>query len=496
MRRWSRTRWWLIAGLASLLILRAPLCAQDLLWSVDYGGSYAEEGFSVAATADSGFVVLGSTYSFGAGDHDLYVLRLDSTGDTLWSHTYGGSGTDYGYDIQVTSDGGFIVCGSTRSWGAGKADVYLLKLNFMGGQVWSRTFGGVESDLARSVRQTSDGGYVLGGSTASFGAGYDDLWIIRTNSSGDSLWSRTVGGAGGESAYAVRQTPDGGYIATGATGSFGEGYSSIYAVRLNGSGDTLWTRTYGGSRADMAYSVENTPDGGFVFVGATASFGAGEYDVYLVKTDPNGEPEWDHYYGGSLTDRGYSVQPTIDGGYFIAGSTASYGTGGSDLLAIKTDPLGGQEWRRNYGGNKADYCQAAISSNKSWVLVGYTFSYGAGSSDVYLARIRGEQATAVDDLPDDLLPGSFVLEQNYPNPFNLGTTIRFELTTRADVNLTVYNILGQTVYDLDAGLLSAGTHDLYWDGYDRSGREAATGVYFYALTAGDVRQTRKMLLLK
>jgi hypothetical protein len=367
MRRWSQTRWSLIAGLIGLLILRAPLCAQDLLWSVDYGGSYAEEGFSVAATADSGYVVLGSTYSFGAGDHDLYALRLDSLGDTIWSHTYGGSGTDYGYDIQVTFDGGFIVCGSTRSSGAGKADVYLLKLNFLGGVVWSRTFGGVENDLARSVRQTSDGGFVVAGSTASFGAGYDDFWIIRTNASGDSLWSRTVGGVGGESAYAVRPVPSGGYIATGATGSFGEGYSSIYAVRLNASGDTLWTRTYGGAKADMAYAVENTPDGGFAFVGATASYGAGEYDVYLVKTDPDGNPEWDHYYGGSLSDRGYSVQPTADGGYFIAGSTASYGAGGSDLLAIKTDPVGGQEWRRNYGGSKADYCQSAIAS--SWSAI-------------------------------------------------------------------------------------------------------------------------------
>jgi hypothetical protein len=129
-------------------------------------------------------------------------------------------------------------------------------------------------------------------------------------------------------------------------------------------------------------------------------------------------------------------------------------------------------------------------------MVGYTFSYGAGSSDVYLTRIRGEQATPVDDLPDGLLPGSFVLEQNYPNPFNMGTTIRFELTTRAAVSLTIYNILGQAVLQHDAGILSAGEHDFYWDGFDRSGGEAATGVYLYSLVAGDIRQTRKMLLLK
>jgi len=496
MRRWSHARWVAVVGLVGLVAWGAPLRAQDLLWSVDYGGNYAEEGFSVAAVSDSGYVVLGSTYSFGAGDHDLYVLRLNDSGDTLWSHTYGGSGTDYGYDIQVTYDGGYILCGSTRSSGSGKADVYVLRLNFLGGVVWSRVFGGPENDIARSVRQTPDGGFVLAGSTASFGAGYDDFWIIRTNASGDSLWSRTVGGTGGEAAFAVRPVPGRGYIAAGATGSFGEGYSSVYAVCLDNDGDTVWTRTYGGALADMAYSVENTPDGGFVFVGATASFGAGEYDAYLVKTDPDGNQEWDHRYGGALADRGYSVQPTADGGYFIAGSTASYGSGGSDVLAIKTDPIGGQEWRRNYGGNKADYCQSAIASGKSWVMVGYTFSYGAGSSDVYLARIRGEQATPVEDLPNDLLPGAFVLEQNYPNPFNLGTTIRFELSARADVNLSVYNILGQTVWQHDAGMLSAGAHDLYWDGYDRAGREAATGVYFYALTAGDVRQTRKMLLLK
>jgi hypothetical protein len=484
MRRLSPMRGPLIAALLIPAIMTAPLAAQDLLWSVDYGGTYAEEGYAVAPTTDGGYAVLGSTYSFGAGDHDIYILRLDSLGDTLWSETFGGPGTEYGYDIQTTSDGGFIVCGSTRSWGAGKADVYLLKLNFLGGEIWSKTYGGVENDVARSVRLTSDGGFVVAGSTASFGAGYDDFWMI------------TYGGAGGETAFAVRPVPGGGYILTGATGSFGEGYSSMYAVRTDGSGDTLWTRTYGGSHADMAYSVENTPDGGFAFVGATASYGAGEYDVYLVKTGPDGDQEWDQYYGGSLSDRGYSVQPTADGGYFIAGSTASYGSGPSDLLAIKTDPLGGEEWRRNYGGSKADYCQSAIASGHSWVLVGYTFSYGAGSSDVYLTRIRGEQATPVEELPDSPLPNSFVLEQNYPNPFNLGTTIEFELSARAPVSLTVYNILGQAVWENSCGVLSPGPHRIYWDGLDRSGGDVATGVYLYSLSAGEIRQTRKMILLK
>ncbi len=495
-----RSQWIRSPGLVALLFLffwNGPsLCAQNLLWTADYGGIYSEEGYSGVRTADGGYAVLGSTYSFGAGDHDLYVLRLDSLGDTLWSTTYGGPATERGYDIRQTSDGGFIVVGCTHSFGAGDYDVYLLRLDFVGGVIWSKTFGGSAKDIGRSVRITADGGYVIGGSTASFGSGFDDFYLIKTNRDGDMLWGRAYGGVGGEAAYAARQTPDGGYVMCGATGSFGQGYSSLYAVKTNSNGDTLWTTTYGGASADMGYAVEISTDGGLVFVGATASSGAGEYDIYLVKTDPDGGVEWERTYGGSAVDRGFSVRPTSDGGFLVAGTTASFGAGAFDAIAIRTDPMGFADWQETYGGSKSDYCYSSVTDNNAWVLIGHTFSYGSGASDIFINKISADGATSVDELPDVLLPEDFVLRQNYPNPFNMTTTIEFDLSRRADVSLTIYNVLGQMIRQYPYGTASPGLHTIAWDGRTASGAEVASGVYLYSLEYGPLRQTRKMVLLK
>jgi hypothetical protein len=464
--------------------------AQNVIWSTNYGGVYTEEAYSGVRTSDGGFAILGSTYSFGAGDHDIYLLRLDSLGDTLWSKTYGGPATEYGYDIQRTGDSGFIVVGITYSYGAGNGDVWLT-----GGVVWSRTYGGTGKDVGRSVRAFSNG-FIVGGGTNSFGYGYDDFYLIRTNSSGDALWTRTYGGGGGEVAFGTRPTPDGGFVMCGATGSFGVGYSSMYVVKTNGSGDTLWTNTYGGDRADLGYGIEVALDGGLVMIGATASFGAGEYDIYLVKTDPYGAFEWDQTYGGAMADQGFSVRPVSDGGYLIAGTTASYGSGKFDGMAIRTNPIGTVEWQRTYGGTNSDYCYYSVTDNNAWVLIGHTFSYGAGGSDVFINKITADGATSVDDDDETFVPEDFILSQNYPNPFNLSTTIAFTLTHRADATLTIYNVLGQTVREWRLGEVSSGLHSLQWDGFDSRGNEVASGIYLYSLRADDRRLTRKMVLLK
>jgi hypothetical protein len=496
MKRLSLMKRFLLPLLATASLLYGhPAAAQEVIWSESYGGAYAEEGNSGVRTFDGGYAVLGSTYSFGAGDHDIYLLRLDSLGDTLWSQTYGGPATEYGYDIRQLSDAGFIVVGSTRSWGAGDADVYLLRLNFMGGVIWSRTYGGAGKDVGRSVR-TITGGFIIGGGTSSFGAGYEDFYLIRTDENGDTLWTRAYGGPGGESAFGARQTPDDGFVLCGATGSFGVGYSSMYVVKTNYYGDTLWTNTYGGAKADMGYGIEVALDGGLIMVGSTASYGAGDYDIYLVKTDPYGAVEWEKNYGGTQSDQGYSVRPVSDGGYLIAGTTASYGKGQFDGLAIRTDPIGTVQWQRTYGGTASDYCYCSVTDNNSWVLIGHTYSYGKGASDIFLNKIRADGATSVEDDPLSGLPDAFTLEQNYPNPFNASTTIAFTLQQHANVTLTLYNVLGQTVRDWPFGELSPGEHSIIWDGFDGYGREAASGIYLYSLRADSERVTKKMVLLK
>ncbi|MCP4631383.1 MAG: T9SS type A sorting domain-containing protein, partial [candidate division Zixibacteria bacterium] len=187
--------------------------------------------------------------------------------------------------VQQTTDGGYIIAGETGSYGAGNRDSYLIKTDSSGDTLWTQTYGGASHDIAESVQQTTDGGYILGGYTESYGAGNRDFYLIKTDSSGDTLWTRTYGGAAYDYAESVQQTTDGGYIMTGYTSSFGAGGADCYLIKTDSSGDTLWTRTYGGAIYDMAYSVQQTTDGGYIVAGGTNSFGPGSADFYLVKVE-------------------------------------------------------------------------------------------------------------------------------------------------------------------------------------------------------------------
>jgi len=483
--------------LAGAVAMASAASAQDIVWSKHYGGVYNEGGYAFVQTPDGGYAAVGSTFSYGAGDHDVYLIRTDSLGDTLWSRTYGGPLADYGHDILIAPDSGFIMVGTTLSFGRGKEDLYLIRTNRWGDLLWSRTYGGAQTDEGWSIRATRNGGYIVCGTTASLGKGYGDLWLLRLNAVGDSLWAKTFGGAGGESGFAVRETPDGGFIAVGCTGSFGEGYSSIYTVKVSSSGDSLWARTYGGAKADVGYAIENTLDLGYIIAGSTASFGLGYSDAYIVKLDGFGNVEWQNTFGGIKDDRAYAVCPTIDGGYVLAGTTESFGAGGSDQYIVKVDPLGYSTWTKTFGGHQADYCRAVgVNRAGALVLAGYTYSFSAGGSDLYVSTVSTEGATDVYEPLEANLPSGFTLDQNYPNPFNMTTRIEFTLPRRSEVTLTIYNLLGQVARTYDRENLPAGSFSVEWDGASEDGRPLASGIYFYRLVTTDFAASRKMVLLK
>jgi hypothetical protein len=315
----------------------------DTLWTRTYGGTDPDAGYSVQQTPDGGYIVAGETYSFGAGFCDLYLIKTDAQGDTLWTRTYGGTGPDYCNSVKQTSDGGYIIAGETYSFGAGGLDVYLVKTDVLGNTVWTRTYGGVYDDWGFSVQQSSGGGYVIAGGTESFSGMDGDVYLIMTDAQGDTLWTRTYGGVCDDWGYCIQQTSDSGFIVTGYTMSFGAGtpdYPNVYLIRANAQGDTLWTRTYGGPEDDYGYSVQQTPDTGYIIAGQSWSTGAGLYNVYLVKTSAQGDMLWSRTYGGADLEYGHSVQRTSDGGYVIAGLTRSFGAGDYDVYLIKTDANG------------------------------------------------------------------------------------------------------------------------------------------------------------
>ena len=306
-------------------------------WSKNFGGYSG--GSSVQQTTDGGYIISGFTISFGSYDDDVYLIKTDDNGVEQWSKTFGGTSSEEGRSVQQTTDGGYIIAGSTESYGnVNDADVYLIKTDGNGIEQWSKTFGGTELDVAYSVQQTTDGGYTITGHTRD--SGYDEFYLIKTDGNGIEQWSKTFGGNGFAVGLSGQQTTDGGYIMTGATNSIGGGLADVCLIKTDGSGIEQWSKTFGGTEVEQCFSVQQTTDGGYIIAGDTESFGNGGRDVYLIKTDGNGVEQWSKTFGGIADDEGKSVQQTNDGGYIITGSTESYGNGNLDVYLIKTDGQG------------------------------------------------------------------------------------------------------------------------------------------------------------
>jgi len=304
------------------------------------GGKKGDAGPSLIQTSEGGYAIAGATTSFGAGILDVYLVRLDANGNLQWTTTIGGKKEDGGYSLIQTSDGGYAIAGYTKSFGAGEADVYVVKLDAKGNLQWTRTIGGRGYEIGNSLIQTSDGGYVIAGSTTSFGAGGEDVYVVKLDAKGNLQWTKTIGGPKGDEGRSLIQTSDGGYAIAGYTSSFGAGEADVYVVKLDANGNLQWTKTIGGKKADGGFSLIQTSDGGYAIAGYTSSFGAGEADVYVVKLDANGNLQWTKTIGGENDDRGFSLIQTSDGGYAIAGYTASFDAGDLDVYVVKLDKNG------------------------------------------------------------------------------------------------------------------------------------------------------------
>ena len=311
---------------------------QQVVWQKVFGGSNDDRAYSIQQTSDGGYIVAGYTWS-SSNREEVYILKLDANGNKVWEKTFGGSYDDRAYCIQQTSDGGYIVAGYTKSFGAGGEDVYILKLGANGNKVWEKTFGGSSDDLAYFIQQTSDGGYVVAGYTWS-SSKWEDVYILKLDANGNKVWEKTFGGSDNDGAYSVQQTNDGGYVAAGYTKSFGSGWYDAYVLKLDENGNNVWEKTFGGNSWDEACSIQQTSDGGYIVAGYTKSFGAGGEDVYILKLDAVGNKVWEKILGGSYDERAYCIQQTSDGGYIVAGYTSPFGAGNYDVYIIKMDANG------------------------------------------------------------------------------------------------------------------------------------------------------------
>ena len=374
-----------------ILLLIIPLLSFGQGWEQIFGGANDEVGWDVQNTDDEGYIVVGSIGSISNYENDIYLIKTDQNGQELWSQTFGGAGDEVGRSIQETDDGGYIVVGSSTSYGNGENDVYLIKTDQDGQELWSQTFGGVGDDIGRSIQKTDDGGYIIVGRTSSYGNGENDIYLIKTDQNGQELWSQTFGGIGGEVARSIQKTDDGGYIIAGSTNSYGNGGYDVYLIKTDQNGQELWSQTFGGTGNDIGRSIQKTDDGGYIISGNTNSYGNGGHDVYLIKTDQNGQELWSQTFGGAGGDIGRSIQKTDDGGYIISGNTYSYSEyGESDIYLIKTDQNGQELWSQTFGDAGYDYGWSIQKTDDGgYVIAGYTY-YFEDDYNIYLIKTDGK----------------------------------------------------------------------------------------------------------
>ncbi len=445
----------------------------DTIWTKTYGGPYDENGYTVHQTADDGYIISGYTKSTGAGESDAWLLKTDSNGDTLWTKVFGGETWDWGEDVLQTKDGGYLLIVRCYSFGAGNYDAWIIRTDAQGDTLWTKFWGEELGEWLTNVQQTNDGGYIFTGRTMSFSAKGEDAWTVRSDSSGEIIWMKTYGGELTDNASYIQQTDDNGFIIIGRTYPYIDGKSDIWLVKTNSSGDTLWTRAYGGTETDYGISVRQTNDGGYILVGNTSSYGAGDGDIWLIKTDNLGDTLWTKTFGGIDQDRVFSLIQMSDGKYLIGGYTNSFGAGSSDGWLIMTDEDGDIWWSQTFGGQHNDMIMDCMETlDGELVFCGYT-SMQEENADLWLQKISLDPAVSV---PDRMIHASFRLYQNYPNPFNSQTTVSYEIPKDNHIQLSLFNVLGEKIKELEDSYKQAGSYE-----YELNMSSFTRGLYFISL---------------
>ncbi|MCW3101828.1 MAG: hypothetical protein JWO09_268 [Bacteroidetes bacterium] len=365
-----------IIPLAAVLLSMFSMNAQVVKFEVVIGGSGYDYGYSVAQTYDKGYIVAGATSSFGNGSMDAYMVKVDSNGVPQLHRTYGGINIEQAYSIKETSDSGMVIAGYTNSFGHGGYDMYLIKTNIYGDTVWTKTYGGTNWDFGYSAQQTTDGGYILAGSTYSFGNGNSDMYLIKTNATGDTTWTKTFGGSNDDEARCVKQTSDGGYILTGWTKSFGDASGDIYTVKTDSNGDTLWTYRYPGTQEDASYDVVEYPTK-YLIGGKSKSVVPGNMQGVALEISLTGAFQYIGDYGGAAEDGTNAVAYSPGGRFAVMGYTYSFGggLGTSDYLLYIENPVTGLH-SGTYGASKMEQAYSIQNTTDGgYIICGNSSSY-------------------------------------------------------------------------------------------------------------------------
>ncbi|HZV70799.1 MAG TPA: T9SS type A sorting domain-containing protein [Saprospiraceae bacterium] len=402
-----------------------------------YGGSENDFGLSVQQTTDGGYILFGETASFGAGQLDFYLIKTNNLGDKLWEKTFGRAKFDLGLCVQQTNDGGYILCGAFS--GLGNDSLALIKTDPDGNEIWSKQFrGSVVRDVGRFVQQTADEGFIVVGFNGA--SPEENVLLLKTDSVGNEEWKKTYERIDAQFGNGVRQTDDGGYIVAGQTNHRTLTGSDVYLMRMDAGGDTIWTKTFGATSAQTGRSICIADDGGFVVLGYDQSR---MQDLYLIKTNTSGSEEWSKNYGGDGQDIGYAVQQTTDGGYILSGAKQNVDNQTSDMYAVKTTSSGEIEWENVYPKNViSDATSVQQTTDGGYILLGTTTRINdiGSDSDFYLVK-----TDALGILTHNIDPKTGILISASPNPFIEFTILKFENQGQEIYSLKLFDAQGRLV---------------------------------------------------
>lgn len=460
--------------------------APGIEWQKCFGGSAVDVAFQIQGTYDGGYAVSGFTFSNNGdvsgnhGSHDYWVIKLDSVGNLQWQKSLGGSGSEESQSLVQTTDSGFAIIGTatsidfdvTGNLDSNSTSYWFVKLDKVGNIQWQKTYGGDEVEEATKVKQTPDNGFILIGNSNSNDSavtgnhGLDDYWILKIDSIGNKQWEKSFGGIYRDRATFVDNTYDNGFIIIGSTESIGgnvtgyHGLADYWLIKLNSLGTLLWQKCLGGTGAELGYSVEETNDKGFILSGATTSNNYdvsgnhGDYDYWVVKCDSLGNIQWQKCYGGSYIDISYSITQVDDGGYVIAGSSASidgnltFNHGANDYWILKIDTLGNIQWQKSFGGNGGDEPYSIIQTkDKGYVIAGATDSNNGdvmgnhGIADYWIVKLSPDTLTSTTNIQSS--KNNFKI---FPNPAT--DYLSLTLSTGEGISsclIKIYDVFGNLV---------------------------------------------------
>lgn len=459
--------------LCLVLMLNDSVKAQQppaIEWQKNLGGIRNEYSQCIIQTNDGGYIAAAQTssndgdvsgnHNSASGTVDCWIVKLNKHGNKEWQKCLGGSNDDVPADIQNTTDGGYILAANTLSsdgdvpGNKGVNDYWIVKLNSTGDIVWSKTFGGTRNDLAHSVKQTNDGGYIVAGGvrsddgdvTGNHSFDFYDAWIIKLDSTGDMQWQKSFGGTSDESAYSICQVENGNYVFAGGCNSnngdisFNHGSSDFWVASLDTAGNLLWQKTFGGSSYEFASSMQKTRDSGFVVTGYTLSnngnvtINHGGADYWIIKLDSIGNMQWEKSVGGTNNEYSYSVIQNSEGKYVITGY--SYSTdgditlnrGGIDAWIVMLSNSGLLEWQKSLGGTGNDYSVCLLQNvNDEYIVAAHTASSNGdvtgnhGGSDCWIIKLSNNVTLCPGAPSKTFIAGPYNTLYSYQWQLNTGT---------------------------------------------------------------------------